>query len=346
MPDVPPDRTTNAIAVEATRGGIAESRHRVACAVADASGRLVHRWGDVERPVFPRSALKPIQALPLIETGAADAFGLGDAEIALACASHAGEPMHVETVTAWLARIGLGVDDLECGSHAPSHEASAAALWRSGAAPVATHNNCSGKHTGFLTGARHLGEETRGYVARDHPVQRRVAAVIGEMAGVDMAAAPSGLDGCCIPTFAIPLTALAIAMARFADPSSLPETRRAAIARIRTAMAARPELIAGSGRFCTRLMAETQGRVLAKGGAEGVYALALPALGLGIALKVDDGAGRASEVAAAAALMRIGGLGDADLRSIADLAVTSLINRGGQRVGEVRAVADWPPAGT
>ncbi len=354
MPDTLSQRTADALAedragagplaVEVVRGDTVESRHRAACAVTDASGRLVHAWGDVERPIYPRSAIKSIQALAIVETGAADRFGLGDAELALACASHGGEPMHTAVVEPWLARLGLGVGDLECGIHPPSHAASAEALFRAGITPSAMHNNCSGKHSGMLTTAVHMGEPTKGYVAADHPVQRRIAGVIGEMAGVDMTGAPCATDGCSIPTYAIPLSGLATAMARLGDPSGLAPERAAAAGRIRAAVAAHPEMVAGTGRFCTALNAAAGARIFAKTGAEGVYAVALPESGLGIAIKVADGAGRAAEVALCAVLRRLGVLDDALEAAIADFAVKPLINHAGRRVGEVRPAAGWPPA--
>ncbi|MCB2103059.1 MAG: asparaginase, partial [Rhodobacterales bacterium] len=210
-PDLPPDgvRITpdaaNPVVVEVLRGGHVESRHRGAAIAVRADGHVALSWGDVDRPVFPRSAIKPLQALPLIETGAADAFGLDEAEIALACASHNGEPLHTDRVAAWLARLGLSEADLECGAHWPKHEPAAHDLARAGAAPSALHNNCSGKHAGFLTTAVHRGEPTAGYVHRHHPVQQRVMGVMEQMCGLDLSAAPCGIDGCSIPTFALPL---------------------------------------------------------------------------------------------------------------------------------------------
>ena len=332
----------NPIAVEVTRGDTVESRHRACAVVPDASGTIVARWGDVEAPVFPRSAIKPIQALPLVETGAAERFGLSDAELALACASHAAEPMHIAVVGPWLARIGLGEADLECGVHLPSSEAAAIALLQGGGAQSQLHNNCSGKHTGFLTTAVHKGERPVGYIHLDHPVQQRVTRAIGEMAGVDMARAPVGIDGCSIPTLAIPLAALATAFARFADPSGLAPERAAAIQRIRAAMVARPEMISGTGRLCTRLVAASGGRIIAKTGAEGVYAAALPEAGLGVAVKADDGAHRAAEVTLIAVLRHLGALDDDLAAELAGFAEAPLVNRAGRHIGVVRTVPGWP----
>ena len=328
------------LAVEVIRGAVVESRHRASCAVADADGKLVQRWGDVERPVYPRSAIKAIQALPLVESGAAEAFGLGDAEIALACASHGGEPFHLAVVEAWLTRIGLTEADLECGAHLPLHQPAAKALLRGGGAPNQMHNNCSGKHLAMLTTARHLGEPVKGYVKADHPVQKCVATVIGELSGVDMSRAAFAVDGCGIPTIALPLSNLATAMARFAAPDRFEPVRAAAIRRIHSAIAARPEMVAGTGRFCTAVIAESGARVLLKTGAEGVFCAALPESGLGVAVKVDDGAGRAAEVAMASVLRGV--IDDALAACLADYLVAPLTNHAGLRVGEVRPAAGWP----
>jgi len=328
------------ILAEATRGAMVESRHRASVAVVDAGGKVVLSAGDIEAPVYARSAIKPLQALAMLESGAAEAFDLSDAEVAIACASHGAEPRHVETVAAWLARIGRGVDDLECGVHLPGNEAAMIALLKRGEDPSALHNNCSGKHTGFLTLARHLGVETRGYIQYGHPVQQRVLGVLEGMTGLDLGAAPRGIDGCGIPVIGIPLSNMALAMARLGDPTDQPEARARACARVRAAMAAEPFMVAGSGRFCTRAIVATKGRALVKTGAEGVFCGVIPEAGLGIALKVDDGAGRASEIIMARLLRNFGALG-------ADGAATELLeqtlhNRAGTEVGHVRCPADCP----
>ena len=332
----------NPLVVEVTRGDMVESRHRAAAAILDRTGKVVEAWGDVARPVYGRSATKPIQALALIESGAADHYGLGAVEIALACASHNGEPRQVAAVTAWLARVGLGVADLECGAHLPYDEDSVAAMIRAGAKPTAAHNNCSGKHAGFLTTARHLGEPTRGYIEWDHPVQQRVLGVLGQMGGLDLSEAPRGIDGCGIPVIGMPLSNLALAMARLGDPVDLPERRADAARRIRAAMAAEPYFVAGTGRFCSTLMAVTGATVIVKTGAEGVFTAALPTLGLGVALKVDDGASRASEVALAALLRRLGLLSPAQQEELARLLSPPVLNRAGRETGRIRPAVAAP----
>ena len=330
------------VLVEVTRGPIAESRHRGIAAVVDASGKVLSHWGDFERPVYPRSAIKSLQAIALMESGAAEAFDLTDEELALACASHGGERGHTERVAGWLERIGCTIDDLECGAHAPSYAPATEALARAGEEPTPLHNNCSGKHAGFLTTARHLGEPTKGYRLYSHPVQQRILGILEQMTGQDLGDAPWGLDGCSIPTIAIPVGALAMAMARMANPKDLPERRIDAVLRIRKAWGGNPFFVAGTGRFDTVVMEATGGRVLVKTGAEGVYCACLPEFGLGIALKVDDGAGRASEVAMAALLDHVGALDDMARDTLADRMRPPVKSRRGFDAGEIRPAAGFP----
>jgi L-asparaginase II len=252
-------------------------------------------------------------------------------------ASHAGEAEHLAAVAAWLARIGLGEGDLECGSHLPNDWNATVELLRAGQEPSQLHNNCSGKHSGFLTLARHENWPTRGYIDYAHPVQQRVLGVIESMCGLDLADAPWGVDGCGIPTFAIPLGNLALAMARLGVPDDQPERRQAACAWIRRAMAAHPRLTSGSGSLSTRVIQTTAGRALVKTGAEGVYAAALPELGLGCALKAEDGASRAAESAMAYLLARLGVLSESESAALADLLDTPIVNRAGRTVGRIRA---------
>ncbi len=333
-----PDIARSPLTVEVTRGPIVESRHQVIAAIADADGRLLRAFGPVDTPVYLRSAIKPLQALPLIETGAADAYNVTEKELSLACASHTGEPLHVEAVTEWLSRLGLGIEALECGSHWPSYDAAARALAARGETPTAAHNNCSGKHTGLLCAARHMKEPLKGYIGLDHPVQQRIVRVLEDFTGLDLAKAPVGIDGCSIPTVAIPLDRAATAIARFADPSKLPTERAAACHRLQKAIAAYPEMIAGSERLCTALNRAAKGRVIAKVGAEAVYLAALPEAGIGIALKALDGTTRAAEVALGALLDEFGAL-DADMHKAIDRFVQpELRNRNNMRVGELHAV--------
>ncbi len=325
--------------IEVSRGEVVESRHAVDAAIVDAEGAVHTVWGAIERPIYPRSATKPIQALPLIESGGAEAFDLGDSEIALAAASHAGEPVHVETVLAWLRRLGLAEADLECGGHWPRNQAIFEALIRADTALGPARNNCSGKHTGMLSHAVHLGDATQGYVRPEHPVQQRVARALAEICDVDLATLPRGVDGCSIPTFAIPLRNLALGMARFANPDGLAADRARACRRIAEAMWAAPYMVAGMDRCCTAVLQACQGRVVAKTGAEGVYMAGLPGQGLGIALKARDGAGRASEVALLALLDHLGVLDEAACAALAPFRRPEIANVRGTVVGALRPAA-------
>jgi len=337
--------TANPILVEAQRGGIAESVHRGAVAVVDAQGRVHTALGDIERPIFPRSAVKVLQALPLVASGAAERFGLGDAELALACASHGGEPHHTETALTALAKAGLDVQALECGTHWPYHEGSQRALAAAGQAPSALHNNCSGKHAGFvclgcgLAGRAGASDFLRGYVQPEHPVMREVTASLQDATGFDLARTARGTDGCSIPTYAVPLRHLAHAFAKVATGQRLDADRARAARRLREAVARAPEMVAGTGRFDSRVARQFGERVFCKVGAEGVYCAALPEAGLGVALKMDDGnTARAAEVVMAALIARLVPMqNDADAALVRSLAEVTLRNWNGIEVGRLRA---------
>lgn len=326
------------VVIEVTRGPVVESRHEGIAAVVKADGTVVESWGDIETPILPRSANKPIQAMAFVESGAVERFGLGDEHIALSCASHSGETRHVETVRAWLAKVGLSEADLECGTHAPRLQSSIEALARANTLPTAAFNNCSGKHSGFLTTAVQYGEPTTGYIKYDHPVQRRLRETMSDLCGLDANGFPHGTDGCGIPTLATPLKSLAQAMASMADPSRLSSKRADAANRIRKAMNAEPFMVAGTGRFCTRINEAAPGVIQVKTGAEGVFCGMLPTLGLGVALKVWDGAGRAAEVAMAALLDRLGVLPAAQRDEVLHPPIKNVV---GLLVGEMRPAKSW-----
>ncbi len=329
---------TGPLQIEVTRGGHVESRHAVTVAVVDAAGRTRLALGDVARPVFPRSAIKVIQALPLVESGAADALGLGTAELALAGASHSGEEIHVETARAMLARVGRDETCLVCGPHWPRREVDVARLGRDGRAPTRLHNNCSGKHAGFVCLACHTGIDPTGYGDVDHPIQREIAAAIEDVTGVDLAAAPHGMDGCSIPTWAVPLDRLAHGFARLGTGRGLAPARAAAARRLLDAACAEPHMIAGTDRFCTDFIRALGGRDYVKLGAEGVYGAVLPDLGLGVAVKCADGAVRAGEVAVAHVVARL--LGRADDPALARFLRPRLRDWNGAEVGDLRVTAE------
>jgi L-asparaginase II len=321
----------NPVVIEVARGALTESAHTGAVSVVRASGEPVFEWGDTGRPVFPRSAIKPLQCLPLIETGAADRFGFGAAEVALACASHAGAEQHAELAAAMLARAGLTIDALGCGAHPPSDEAAGHRLVCEGKSPTALHNNCSGKHAGMLATAIHCGDPPAGYWRPDHPVQERIRRALEDFIGRRLGNDVVGVDGCSAPNWAVPLVDLARAFARFATGEAAGASHRAAAERIAAACWQAPELVAGHGRLDTEVMRRLPGEVLMKTGAEGVYCAALPKLGLGLALKVDDGAKRAAEMLVMSVIAHL-------LPSVRPLAPSGVLrNWRGLVVGEVRA---------
>ena len=326
----------NPTLVEVMRGNIVECRHRGAVVIVDADGGCVLAIGDVERPVFPRSAVKSIQALPLVESGAADAFGFGNREIALACASHSGEAAHAGLAAAMLSRAGLGVDALECGTHWPTGQEAALSLARQGNQPSALHNNCSGKHSGFVCTCRHLGIDHYGYVGAGHASQQLVREAMETVTGAAHGEDSCGTDGCSIPTYAVPLHNVARGFARMATGTGLSPVRAEAARRIFAACMAEPFFVAGSERMDTRLMSAGQGRFMVKTGAEGVYCGAVPELGLGIAIKCDDGAGRAAETIIAALLARLLARDEGLSNVLREMANPVLKNWNGIEVGRIR----------
>lgn len=337
---------TQPILVEALRGGAVESFHRGALAIVDATGTVHTALGDTERPVFPRSAVKVLQALPLVASGAADALGLSDAELALACASHGGEAMHAATAASMLAKAGLDASALECGAHWPYHDAALKALARDGREPTTLHNNCSGKHAGFVCLGCHVngtrGDAARGflsgYVRPDHPVMREVTHALATATGTDLTHAPVGTDGCSIPTYGVPLRALALAFARVATGQGLSADHARAAQRLRRAVAAAPQMVAGTGRMDSRVMAALGERVFCKVGAEGMYCAAFPTLGLGAAVKMDDGNNaRAVEVVMAAVIQALLPLAGDEAALLGSLSEVTLKNWNGLEVGRLRA---------
>jgi L-asparaginase II len=294
----------SAVLAEVRRGGQVESVHAGSVVICDVDGDIVLSIGDAERAAFPRSAIKALQALPLVADGAADRFGLSPQELALACASHVGTRVHAETALSMLHKAGREVACLECGAHWPSSATAARALAADGGAPSALHNNCSGKHAGFVCAAVAAGREPAGYIQPDHPTMRAVIGAVAAVTGTAFDDADRGVDGCSIPTFLTPLRAVATGFARFGTGRHLPAGFAAAAIRLREAVAANPRMVAGEGRFDTEVMEALGGAAFVKGGAEGVVAGALPGLGLGFALKVDDGAARAADASAAMVLTR------------------------------------------
>lgn len=321
---------------EVWRGPFLECVHRGRAVVCDSSGEVVASWGNPESVVLPRSSSKMLQALPLLESGAAARFGLGQEQLALACASHQGAHIHTDRVRRWLGELDLGESDLRCGPQFPRGKAEQVELVKAEEKQDRTHNNCSGKHSGFLTLNKHLGGGAE-YVDPDHPVQRAVLEAFEEITGET---SPGyGIDGCSAPNFACSLRGLATAMARMAAPKGLGSVREKAAGDLVAAMKVHPDLVAGHGRACTELMQAMEGATVVKTGAEGVFIAILPERGLGVALKIEDGATRASECVMATLLVRLGVL-DAEHPSAKARMTPRQYNFAGQDVGYIQPASD------
>jgi L-asparaginase II len=331
--------------VEVRRGAITESRHRGHIVAVEPGGNIVACLGAPETVTFLRSSAKPFQALPLVVSGAADHFGFTDREVALACASHNGEPIHTEIVTSMLKKIGLGPETLKCGAHEPYGAEAARELRERGEAPSVLHNNCSGKHAGMLALALHLGAPTETYNEPENPVQLAIGKTIAQFSDIAVEDLAVGTDGCAVPVFGLTMKAMALAYARLvAPPSSFDEATREACRRIVRVMSAYPELIGGtSDRLDTEIMRAAPGRLISKVGAEGVYTAGVNPSdewpkGLGLALKIEDGDDkRARAPVVIESLRQLGVLRDESLEAVARYAFFPVLNRPGEVVGEVRA---------
>ncbi|MGI9402202.1 MAG: asparaginase [Rhizobiaceae bacterium] len=326
--------------VEVTRGPFVESRHLVDIVIADVQGKLVSVYGTADRKVYPRSAVKALQAIPLVESGAADEYEFEPHHLALACASHNGEEFHIRAAGEMLDKIELDQTCLECGKQLPALEIDREKLARRGREPEPIHNNCSGKHSGFLALARHEELPIEEYVKFDHPVQGRIAAIMHEVTGIRHNADNYGIDGCSIPTYAIPLQSLAVAFAKFGVASDEDKARADAMKKIRNACFAHPEYIGGTDVCDSEVMAALGGQVFMKNGAEGIHIAALPEKGMGIALKCHDGEKRAAEVAITSIIESLIELDETAASVLKRFSNPQLHNRNNIRVGELRMATD------
>jgi L-asparaginase II len=329
--------------VEVTRNNIVESRHFGAAVVCDYNGNTLESWGDITQLVFPRSALKQMLAIDVIESGASDHFGVSDAELSLACASHQGEPMHQNLVEAWLKRMSLNIDDLACGKALPDDIETAHKILASGHTGCRSHHNCSGKHAAFLTNALHLGLPTENYNRVGHPLQQRAIDTLNDLAEIDIRQFPIGIDGCGFPALTMPLSSLAYAIARFSKPVGLSKQRADAIYQLHTALSKYPLYAAGHGTIVSELCTVTQGAVLAKTGAEGVLIAALPEQGLGIALKIADGNARPRATALLAILNHLSILSPTQQDKLHAFTTSQIKNSRDEIVGEIRPAPTWLP---
>ncbi|MBT9368714.1 asparaginase [Rhizobium sp. CSW-27] len=326
----------NPVTVEVTRGNRVESRHRGMAVAVDGAGRIVFSAGEVEAGVFPRSACKAMQALPLIESGAADAFTLSARELALACSSHSGEDEHVATAAGMLEKAGHDLSVLECGAHWSSDQQTLIHQARTLERPTALHNNCSGKHSGFICTCVQSGWDPKGYVGYDHPLQAEIRAVMQALTGAVLDRDTCGTDGCSIPTYAVPLKGLAHGFARMLTGEGLSPSRAAASRRLMEACMAEPFYVAGTKRACTRLMEVAPGKIFAKTGAEGVFVAALPEQGVALAVKCEDGTARAAESMIYALIARFFEPGSETRETLIGMANRPLSNWNGIHVGDIR----------
>uniref|UniRef100_A0A2A4Z8X4 Asparaginase n=1 Tax=OCS116 cluster bacterium TaxID=2030921 RepID=A0A2A4Z8X4_9PROT len=331
----------NPILVDVLRADHVESVHRGAIYVVDDKGEELLSVGNVDKLVFPRSAIKIMQALPLAESGAIEALRLNDKQLSLICSSHNGEVKHAQTALAILQGVGLDVADLQCGSHAPLYRPAADELVRNGESACALHNNCSGKHSGMLAFAKHAGFDTQDYIELEHPVQRQVLKMMSELTEFDLSTASCGFDGCSLPTWAAPLTAWAKAFAKISRGKGLGDVRGGAVAKLRQAVMAEPFYVAGTERYCTDIMTGLSTPIFVKTGAEGVFCVSLPEHGIGIALKCEDGLTRGAEMMLSATLKKLGVLKAEDDAVMAGFLSKTLKNCNGYDVAEIRPSEFW-----
>ncbi|WP_010269864.1 asparaginase [Paenibacillus senegalensis] len=329
----------SSILIQVLRGQLVESRHTAHLAIVNEAGRLLYECGDPHLLTFIRSSAKPLQALPVVETGAASRYRFGDRELALICSSHNGEPAQVQLVEEMLARIGLSAAALQCGVQKPAYKPAADELYRSSQSPGALHNTCSGKHGGMLALSQLLGADHQHYTNIEHPVQQIMLKTVAEMSGTDPASIPLGVDGCGVPVFGLHLTHLAYAYARWGRPERLSSTRAQACRSLIAAITAEPYYLAGSERYDTRLVEVTQGKVIGKMGAEGVFALTLPDKGWGLALKITDGSERALYPAVTEVLRQLGALNEDQCRELSAYHQPLIKNKAGTVVGRIEAQA-------
>lgn len=321
--------------VEVTRGAVVESYHQVNAVVVNEIGNIVSYWGNPLFLTYPRSAIKMLQALPLVESGAADRFGLDEKHIALACASHRGEREHIQALKEWATKVPFEESQLVCGPHWPYHEASAQDLIRKKVKLSAFYNNCAGKHAAIITTCLHLGENVQGYEKYEHSAQKRMRKVLTETMKIDHSKVPYASDGCSILTYAVPLQAMAAGMSVFVNSRENTD-RKAAAQKILHAIKFNPFYLSGSDNFASVVIEKTQGRAIIKGGAEGVFCGVIPEKKVAFAVKASDGAGRAAQAVTAAILLQFGGLSPQEFTALGEHTQPSVVNWKGESVGQIR----------
>lgn len=321
--------------VEVLRGPVVESLHQVMAVVVNENGSITQYWGNPNFLTLPRSAIKILQALPLIESGAADKFNLEAKHIALACGSHRGEKDQLQALSQWMEKAGIKESQLSCGPHLPYDEKSAHEMLRRGHSATAICNNCAGKHLALISTCLHLGENPTGYEKYEHSAQKRLRKVLTEMIKVDHAKVGHGIDGCGIPTYGVALQALAVGMSSLINPKES-AARKAASLRLLDAVKSHPYYVAGSDNFVTAVIEKTQGRAIIKTGAEGVVCGVLPEKRVAFAVKASDGATRAAQVVTSSLLLQLGGLSEPEFRALSAYTLPEVKNWKGEVVGQVR----------
>jgi len=320
------------------RGELVDLTHRAHVAVVNADGELLYHIGDPNRVTFIRSSAKPIQALVACESKAVDAFGLSEEELALLCASHNGEELHVKSVRSILEKAGLSEDALQCGFH-PSLDAKVAKTQPKELSPA--YSNCSGKHSGMLIAACHLGEDIGDYLNLSHPHQKRIISTISELSGVPYEEIITATDGCGVPVHALPLKDFALAYARMASQEGMDKERATYVKRITEAMRNHPFMVAGSNRACTRIMEVSDGKVFAKLGADGYYAVGIPDRKWGITCKVEDGSVPIVEGLIIHVLYALGIINDKAFEALEEFHSPIRFNHRGEKVGNVAYTLQW-----
>lgn len=328
-------KSRNPMVVEVYRGQVVESVHHVMMVFADARGLVTSYCGNIDYVTTPRSSIKMLQAIPLVESGALEKFSLDDKMLAMACSSHRGEKQHLTLISQWMEKIKLGEGGFHCGPAMPAHEPTAHDMIKRGIPPNATINNCSGKHLGLITTCLALGENPVGYFKMDHPSQIRLRKVLTEVMKIQIDKMPWGIDGCGIPTYAVPLQNIAIGMTHLLANHTNP-TRKATVQRILDACRRHPVLLSGSDDFVSIVNEKTKGRCILKSGAEGVYTGLVPDAGQAFVIKIHDGNKRAAELAAAFALRKLNGLTDQEFLELRQWTMPEVKNSRNEKVGELR----------
>lgn len=321
--------------VDVARGELLESAHWGHIAVVSSEGELLYSVGDPERVTYARSSMKPLQAVPIVESGAMEFYSLEEADLSLACASHSGESQHTDRVLGVLERVNLTIEDLKCGTHIPRCQVAYKKLIKADREVTPEFNNCSGKHTGMLATAKYLNESTHDYYKVEHPVQQRILEVISDIAQVPEEEIEIGIDGCGVPVHGIPLENLALAFARMANPADFSDSRKNAIEKVTGSMISAPEMVGGTERFCTDLMKNAGGRLFGKAGAEGVYCIGDKKTGIGIAIKIEDGNGRATSPAAMEVLKQLNILDENQLKQMESYHYPVLLNARQEAIGQL-----------